>query len=70
VASCGYHLPTKLTDEVLGWTVVIRQIPCRESGINIVEHLSHSGLRIDPPVGTRHLPQAVENPAYAQIRSE
>src|SRR5215207_6215109 len=70
LASCGNHLPTKLTDEVLGWTVMIRQIPRGEPGINIVEHLFDGRFRVNTPMGTRHLPQAVENPAHTEIRGK
>src|SRR5262249_42412737 len=63
-------LAPELADKILGWTVMVRKIPARESGIMIREHFRNGSARRDRAVCSGHLPQAVQNPADPEVRSE
>jgi hypothetical protein len=64
------ELAPELSDEILSGAVVVCEVPGREPGVVIGEHLGHRARGLDVAMRAGDLPHAVENAAYAEIRSE
>ena len=67
---CGGVPAAKLTDEVLGGSVVVGEVPGREAGIDVGGHASERLLAFDAAVGAGCLPHAVQHAADGEIGSE
>src|SRR5882672_3280832 len=64
------ELAPELSDESLGRAVVVREVPGREPGVVIGEHLGDRARRLDVAVRAGDLPHAVEDTADAEIGGE
>ena len=70
LAALGGVPAAKLTDEVLGGSVVVGEVPGREAGIDVGGHASQRPLAFDVAVGAGCLPHAVQHAADGEIGRE
>jgi len=69
-ASLGGVPAAKLTDEVLGRSVMVGEVPGREAGLDMGGHAFERLLAFDAAVGAGDLPHAVQDAADGEIGRE
>src|SRR5262245_17612687 len=65
-----YQLPPELANKIFRWAIMVGEVPGGETGVEIVKHVLERRLRINTPMGTRHLPHPIQDPADAHIKRE
>ena len=67
--TCG-ESPAELADEILGWAIMVGQVPGSKTGLVVGGHRINRAHRVYCAMGARNLPHPVQDAADGEIGSQ